>query len=760
MAALLVLLLFAAGDAAADPRIELVELQHQERHAEALRRLRALREAPPATAHDAELVYLRGHLLARLGRPRDAIAAWAEVMRRSPDLRPYALWRIAEQQVALEHPELAAGLVVSLLSGSPPAWLVPAAEKLLTRALADGADCRLLERMQLEELPETSRRRLQLARVECRAERGAVPVTEGLLALLRESTVDLAASLAASRLARSEDLAPEAASLVGRTLHDHREFEAAARLLEAAASQLPERLERSQDVETYYSLVRSWFWNGQLRRAAAGFGELARRAERRADRARAYYQRARSFELDGAWGQAASDYRRAYLEHPAGRFAGASLIAALRLEWRSGQEASAREILDVLASSSRWREEAGRAVLFLASSDIVRGRSERAGSWLRQARGWLGRSSIEVTFWRGRLAELADDPEAAVALFLEAVRADPYHPLAFAAVGRLRQPPLGSESRSAAARLGASDRLQDLDLAWRITPEGDPSRIDAWRRMLERAAAQRSRELELAPVDPRDWPLWEREPSSPEERFLALGLWEEGSSVALSHFPMSEPALALTAALALARAGQLRRSLWVAEILSQRLPPSVPAPVWPQHLQRALYPLAFREAVLHAATRQSLEPHLLLALLRQESRFDPEVVSSASARGLGQLTLPTARRVAQDLGLGPVSPADLLRPEVSIELAASHLAGLLEHFDGRHWEAVAAYNAGEGQTRLWRSHCWSRDPEEFYTKVSFGETRAYLDHVLGARARYREIYAQIDDPRRAVAPSIQGGRPD
>ena len=66
-------------------------------------------------------------------------------------------------------------------------------------------------------------------------------------------------------------------------------------------------------------------------------------------------------------------------------------------------------------------------------------------------------------------------------------------------------------------------------------------------------------------------------------------------------------------------------------------------------------------------------------------------------------------------------------------------------FDGSIPEAVAAYNAGDRQVALWRTHCYSRDAAEFMTKISFSETRAYVERVLGARERYRELYQDARD---------------
>jgi len=109
------------------------------------------------------------------------------------------------------------------------------------------------------------------------------------------------------------------------------------------------------------------------------------------------------------------------------------------------------------------------------------------------------------------------------------------------------------------------------------------------------------------------------------------------------------------------------------------------------------------------------------------------------ARAQQQFVLPTAREVGQRLGFGALKPADLETPEIAIALAAAYLAELVER-TGSPERAVAAYNAGEAQVALWKSYCASDEPEEFLSKVSFKETRAYVQRVLTSRNAYAEIY--------------------
>jgi soluble lytic murein transglycosylase len=166
----------------------------------------------------------------------------------------------------------------------------------------------------------------------------------------------------------------------------------------------------------------------------------------------------------------------------------------------------------------------------------------------------------------------------------------------------------------------------------------------------------------------------------------------------------------------------------------------MPSAMLPVAFRRLLHPYPYRTEIKGRSERSGVEPELLAALIREESRFDPTAVSGASARGLAQFVYSTALELAPAAGLRPLQPADLNRPEVSIALGAAYLGKLIENFDGRVEHAVTAYNAGEEQTRLWKSYCYSRDTAEYFSKVGFPQTRGYLRKVLSSRNQYRELY--------------------
>ena len=130
----------------------------------------------------------------------------------------------------------------------------------------------------------------------------------------------------------------------------------------------------------------------------------------------------------------------------------------------------------------------------------------------------------------------------------------------------------------------------------------------------------------------------------------------------------------------------------------------------------------------------------MYAVIRTESGFDPQAVSSADARGLMQLTADTLDwAVSKSPGAEPVGGEDLFRPEVNIRYGVYVLKLLGEQFKEPD-TVLAAYNAGMGNVRRWlKDPAYSQDGETL-TAIPFEETRNYVQRVRDAQAMYRELY--------------------
>jgi soluble lytic murein transglycosylase len=184
-----------------------------------------------------------------------------------------------------------------------------------------------------------------------------------------------------------------------------------------------------------------------------------------------------------------------------------------------------------------------------------------------------------------------------------------------------------------------------------------------------------------------------------------------------------------------------KQSLLAAETLQKSHFPGVSPNQLPTAIQRLIYPRHFWQLVKKAANGKNIDPYLLLAVIYQESRFDPTAKSSASARGLMQFMLGTARRLALEVDLPNLDASDLYRPEVSIHLGAHYLRKLINRHNDSSERALAAYNAGSGNVLRWLAVTDStHDPSVFVSNIGFRETKLYVLKVLGNYYAYRSIY--------------------
>jgi soluble lytic murein transglycosylase len=187
-----------------------------------------------------------------------------------------------------------------------------------------------------------------------------------------------------------------------------------------------------------------------------------------------------------------------------------------------------------------------------------------------------------------------------------------------------------------------------------------------------------------------------------------------------------------------------RRALYGASIhAANRLAATSPAGSTddaPPCLARLAYPLAFQDLVAGRAAENGLDPYVLLALLRQESWFDPYALSGASAYGLSQITAPTAGDIARGLGRTGFTVEDLFRPRDAIAFGAWYRAQQSGSMGGRTILGLAAYNAGPGTVSRWTGNNRQVDPEVFVAMIDYNETRTYVRSIYEIYNRYRELY--------------------
>ncbi len=155
--------------------------------------------------------------------------------------------------------------------------------------------------------------------------------------------------------------------------------------------------------------------------------------------------------------------------------------------------------------------------------------------------------------------------------------------------------------------------------------------------------------------------------------------------------------------------------------------------------RRGLRPRAYAWDVEKAAEKHGLDPNLLFAIMRVESIYNREIVSHAGAAGLMQIMPRTGRLIANQLGVKDFAVTDLLDVQTSLDFSAWYMASLLRRFERRLPLAIAAYNGGPHNVRLWLHRSNPNMPlEAFLERIPLSETHRYVRRVLTHYAAYRK----------------------
>lgn len=150
-----------------------------------------------------------------------------------------------------------------------------------------------------------------------------------------------------------------------------------------------------------------------------------------------------------------------------------------------------------------------------------------------------------------------------------------------------------------------------------------------------------------------------------------------------------------------------------------------------------LYPFPYLEYIESWSQEHQVNPLLVTALMRQESRFEPAIRSFAGATGLMQVMPSTGAWIAQATN---VKNYALDNPNDNIKFGTWYLGHTHETYNNNSMLAVASYNAGPGNVSQWVKKFGLNDADEFVEEIPFPETQGYVKHVFGNYWNYLRIY--------------------
>ena len=158
------------------------------------------------------------------------------------------------------------------------------------------------------------------------------------------------------------------------------------------------------------------------------------------------------------------------------------------------------------------------------------------------------------------------------------------------------------------------------------------------------------------------------------------------------------------------------------------------------------YPIEYEETITQYCDQYGVDKWLVLALIKEESGFDPDAVSSAGAHGLMQLMSETAEWLINQGGFAINLEDALHDPEDNIHLGVYYLSLLFNNYGDENNPAdsatvIAAYNAGIGSVTSWLEDGTWDGTLESVDNIPYPETEKHVRSVLRSYEKYRELYA-------------------
>lgn len=153
---------------------------------------------------------------------------------------------------------------------------------------------------------------------------------------------------------------------------------------------------------------------------------------------------------------------------------------------------------------------------------------------------------------------------------------------------------------------------------------------------------------------------------------------------------------------------------------------------------QTVYPRQYIDLVEENAAQFGMDEALLYALIKTESGFDKDAVSSVGAKGLTQITPDTFSWLQTKTGENYEEVA-LFEPEISVYYGAYFLDMLLEEF-GNTETALAAYHAGRGKVNEWLADPRISPDGVVLESIPYEDTAGYVKRIMKNTEKYKNIY--------------------
>lgn len=155
-------------------------------------------------------------------------------------------------------------------------------------------------------------------------------------------------------------------------------------------------------------------------------------------------------------------------------------------------------------------------------------------------------------------------------------------------------------------------------------------------------------------------------------------------------------------------------------------------------IMKRIYTKQYENYVCKYADECELDPLLIFAIIRVESNFNKDSVSSSNAKGLMQLMDSTASELAEKLDID--ENYDIFNADTNIQLGSNYMFTLMKYYNNNLYLSLAAYNAGIGNVNKWIENGTIKKDGSDIENIPFKETRNYVRKVIRDYRIYTKLY--------------------
>ena len=148
---------------------------------------------------------------------------------------------------------------------------------------------------------------------------------------------------------------------------------------------------------------------------------------------------------------------------------------------------------------------------------------------------------------------------------------------------------------------------------------------------------------------------------------------------------------------------------------------------------KKVYPIEYSEYVYKYSKEYNVDPILVFAIIKAESNFNPDVVSSSKAIGLMQLMDTTAEEISRNLQINFKEGSTLYNPELNIKLGTKYFSNLIKVYNNNYLLALTAYNK-------WIEQGVIKEDGSDIENIPFKETNNYVRKILRDYKIYQNLY--------------------